>query len=163
MTPAGIDWFTYLGSRHTDVCYGVTSDYENSIYVTGYSAGQDFPIWNLAGAYNQQLINLTGDSGQYDGFITKFDISYTTGAGISEVKKEQMMSVFPNPVSNTLFFKNQLDAENYSITVFNMYGQVVFTSQNFVTSIDVSGFAAGVYIFQYKADNFTGYTKFIKQ
>ena len=60
-------WGTFYGGNGGDSGYGVCTDSEGALYVTGYTSSSDFPTRALSGAYNQ------GDhSGSYDAFILKF-------------------------------------------------------------------------------------------
>ena len=68
---------TYLGGTNYDVGRGIAVDAANNVYVAGYTASFNFPVWNtptnlpygryLNGVTNQRSIHYT-----FDGFAAKF-------------------------------------------------------------------------------------------
>lgn len=75
-TPAGVYyWGTYVGGTTTDNSItGIASDASGNIYAIGYTQNTDFPIQNLAGAYNQ-----AANAGNNDLVLMRF-----TDAGVNE-------------------------------------------------------------------------------
>ena len=73
------------------------------------------------------------------------------GVGIKESNLNGSVSVFPNPTSDLLNISLKDFSGMTQVKVFNMNGQEVFServnvaSSSFVKTIDVSGFAAGIY------------------
>jgi len=68
--------YTFLGSSEEDVAYGITVDSFGNAYLTGYNAGDDFPITANAftstnRAYADNLKN--NDNDGQEGFITKLN------------------------------------------------------------------------------------------
>jgi hypothetical protein len=61
-------------------------------------------------------------------------------------KREESVSCYPNPATNQLTIYNLLTT-NYSLTIQNIVGETIDTKQNCNAqeTIDVSGFAKGVY------------------
>ena len=83
--------------------------------------------------------------------------------GIKEQeKKYNSISIFPNPVSNTLYLSENKKFEKSQIEIVNYLGQTVLKTP-FNNEIDVSQFSRGLYILKISSaqNNFT--TKFIKQ
>lgn len=69
---------TRLQSGSSSRGYGIAVEGSNA-YVVGMSvAGQDFPLWPIAGTYS----TLIGSGGSYDAFIVKID---TTGSGLGSL------------------------------------------------------------------------------
>jgi hypothetical protein len=61
--------------------------------------------------------------------------------GIAESELANI-NVFPNPTSDRLFIKTD---EPVSVRMSSLIGNVVYTGKN-ITSIDCSGFSAGMYL-----------------
>ena len=61
-------WATYYGGNANDWGLGVCTDNSDNLFVNGRTQSTDFPIQIVTGAYNQ-----TTFSGNYDGFLSKFD------------------------------------------------------------------------------------------
>jgi gliding motility-associated-like protein len=60
-------WSTYYGGSGDDNGNGIRCDAAGNIYVTGNTESTNFPVLNLAGAFNQ------GFQGASDAFLLKFD------------------------------------------------------------------------------------------
>ena len=72
------------------------------------------------------------------------------------------ISIFPNPVQNTLTIDNQ-DAIN-AITIMDITGKVVFRSENRNDkTLNVDFLNKGIYIISIETDTYLGTSKFIKQ
>lgn len=71
---------TFLGGTNYDVGKGITIDSANDVYVAGYTASFNFPVWNvptnlpnaiyLNGSTNENAY--ANPDGAYDAFVTKF-------------------------------------------------------------------------------------------
>ena len=61
-------WATYYGGSGLDVANSIGVNANNNMYITGYTTSTNFPILNLAGAYNKAT-----NSGDEDMFILKFN------------------------------------------------------------------------------------------
>lgn len=99
--------------------------------------------------------NLTGDVS----WTTKFVNSSATS--ISEIEK-RTISIYPNPVQNTLTIDNQ-DAIN-AVSIMDITGKVVFRSENRNDkTLNVDFLNKGIYIISIETDTYLGTSKFIKQ
>jgi hypothetical protein len=89
-----------------------------------------------------ELVNISGDFGEE----LDYNFRTTSVAALRDVTNTNL-SVYPNPVDNTLFVKFE-DAGNYNIKLFNIAGAEVanrnITNAN-STWFDVSSFPQGVY------------------
>ncbi len=89
-----------------------------------------------------ELVNISGDFGE----ISEYNFRTTSVAALRDVTNTNL-SVYPNPVDNTLFVKFE-DAGNYNVKLFNIAGAEVanrnITNAN-STWFDVSSFPQGVY------------------
>jgi len=79
----------------------------------------------------------------------KIEVYFSPTTGISEVTAEKM-TIYPNPTSGQLRVSGDiLDSKDSEIRIYNVVGQVVFTSQlsklSPETTIDISGLANGLY------------------
>lgn len=77
---------------------------------------------------------------QYGYSFYEFEVWGAIKTGIKEAKREEQLSVFPNPVKNTLFLSTPCD-----IVLLNLKGDILFEA-NKIPSMDMSPFAAGIYI-----------------
>lgn len=90
-------------------------------------------------------------SGETEDYQVTIDI----GTGITSLNKNNNFTVVPNPAINNLSisFRNAV-AENSTLNMFNLNGQVVFTENlyqfvgNYTKTIDVSQFPKGIYNLQ---------------
>jgi hypothetical protein len=85
--------------------------------------------------------------------------------GISEVVANESFEVYPNPVSQNLYIKNNGNTTGLLyVNIYNVLGQVVSTST--ITSsnsaISVNGLAPGNYFVKVSNDKMTVVKKFIK-
>lgn len=93
-----VEWGTYFGDLGQDIAYGVKSDANENIYMTGITASTD----NIAttGAYQT-----TYAGGTYDAFIAGFkadgDISWATYFGGDA--EDRGTDIALNPVTNNIF------------------------------------------------------------
>ena len=82
-----------------------------------------------------------------------------SGGLSSENLDPNLITVYPNPVNNTLYITG--NSERYDIEVYSLLGQRVMTASN-VNEIDVSLFHEGVYLIRVSAENTTTVKRIIK-
>ncbi len=87
--------------------------------------------------------------------------SYNSTTGISESDSE-LFGMFPNPATNTIEISLTQKSE---ITISNTQGQILksFSASENHTSIDISGFASGIYFVKVQTANGIGMKKFVKE
>jgi len=128
----------------------VAVDKLGNAYVTGYfwSSNISFDI--------STLIN----SGNFDIFLTKSDSGVLTGT--PEFYSSLKISIYPNPASDNLTIESPQKSE---IEIVNLQGQLTksFTAISNKTTIDVSGFAKGIYFVKVKTKNGVAVKKFVKE
>jgi hypothetical protein len=71
---AALEYGTFLGGEHEDICFGIALDRNNCAYVTGRTLSDSFPTYK---AFDSTRGAGTWDT--YDGFVTKLD---ATGSGL---------------------------------------------------------------------------------
>ncbi|OYQ43486.1 DUF7619 domain-containing protein [Flavobacterium aurantiibacter] len=95
--------------------------------------------------------------------ITNTASSTFTTLNVSNPQELEVISLYPNPTSNTLYLKAdslQID----TVSIFNMLGQEVLkVSGNNLREINTSALTAGSYILSAKAASQTVNLKFVKQ
>lgn len=74
----------------------------------------------------------------------------------------QVVSIFPNPASNTIKFDITNSAEVEEVHVFDVNGKIVKTHLN-CKEISVSELTPGIYFLQLKSDGWLYYKKFMKE
>jgi type IX secretion system substrate protein len=85
--------------------------------------------------------------------------------GINEANELNNVSVYPNPANSILNIKFN-SAKNYEITFINVLGEEIYhqsINNSFQTTIDVSEWSNGVYIFQLIGEKETLTGKFVKE
>lgn len=69
---------------------------------------------------------------------------------ISEIQNDNLISVFPNPVSHELFIQQKIKTDKQSIQVFDFTGRLVYEDLNFSgQNIDTRQLKSGVYLLKH--------------
>jgi len=74
-----------------------------------------------------------------------------TALGVSKINNKKNISIYPNPVNNTLNINlDKLNSDNIKIQIIDLTGKVVFTSSvysnaNNLISLDINGLKNGIY------------------
>ncbi len=88
--------------------------------------------------------------------------NFTTLDGLSlKEGSEQIVSVYPNPVSKTLFINGL--KENTNLEIIDVCGKNVWSGSSFENGLDVSNWEKGMYFFKANSINFTSTGRFIVQ
>jgi hypothetical protein len=111
--------------------------------------GNDFLSCEL---HNDTIYAAWGDvrSGNLNIYFTKVSDSTGTGSGIVSLNDDDLLRVYPNPVSDKVYldYHNVL-SKAVDIRLYNQSGQLVLSKElsvdNLKNGIDVSGLAKGVY------------------
>lgn len=143
---------TAIYNLHLDSDYKPTSA-SNYIIDQGDNAYYDVALFgdlDLSG--NDRIFNTTIDLGAYE---------YNSTLGIDDiVLNTNSVKLYPNPVSDRLFFKSAEQVEN--ISIYNVNGQLIKQVIETTNGIDVSVLSSGLYMIQIKTSNNTINQKFIK-
>ena len=85
--------------------------------------------------------------------------------GIANIKTNTAIIIYPNPVNNSITIENTAISKDAVISINNIEGQILKkqTMQQPKTTIDVSGFARGMYFLEIKTDKGIGVKKFVKE
>lgn len=85
-----------------------------------------------------------------------FESHYTTG--IFDLKNEEQILFYPNPVKQNMFFGKQMN----HVEIFNFEGKVILTAEN-ITQLNLSALVKGIYLIKVKQpDHSILIRKFIK-
>lgn len=78
--------------------------------------------------------------------IPNFQLALSTGLSISEIDTQEF-KVFPNPVSNTLYFRMPESSEERTLKVYDAVGKIILQQpySKIHSSLDVSHLASGLY------------------
>ncbi|MFN2396947.1 MAG: family 16 glycosylhydrolase, partial [Bacteroidales bacterium] len=89
----------------------------------------------------------------------------STSTSTAEVPLESKLVVSPNPVNTTAFIKSQSEALGSTVFIYDLHGRVLQTMiiHSAETSVDMSGWAPGVYLFQQRGNNINQTYKVIKR
>lgn len=140
----------YLGGTGNDYINNANVGANNKLYVVGQSGSTNFPI-----AYNNININFIdstfgGGLGQYDGFITRFDMNTIQFINVKELTdKASFLSVYPNPAVNGFVIQlKDTEIKNSNLKVYSLMGQLITDRQitQNQTQISCESWANGVYL-----------------
>ena len=154
-------WATYYGGNNWDYGYKIVySDTSNAFYVAGASTSTNFPTLTLSGAYNQNTY-----SGNYDGFILKFNS--TPPSGIKNISnavpgKYYLFQNYPNPFNPKTNIKFNLPKTNETkLIVYNGLGREVailvnekLNAGHYEYTFDGTGLTSGVYFYRINTGEF---------
>lgn len=80
-------------------------------------------------------------------------ISHSPTRLILNLDETKVVSVYPSPAKDVLYFKNSTDFEIEQVTIFNQFGQTVLQQFSPEKSIGLSELNAGIYIAELKVEN----------
>ena len=128
-------------------------------YLDGISIGgatDTFYVTTQNGNYSIEVSNSLGCTGT--------DTLQVTNTGIAVQEIENMVSFFPNPVSDFISFENQVGKE-LALNIYDISGKLMLTTIINLGSgkIDLSFLTAGVYMVEVKNDVAVSKTRIIKQ
>jgi hypothetical protein len=123
-------WSTYFGGGGTtvnasDLGHGITIDNNNNkLYITGGTVSTTFPT-TCPSTTNPYCISSLSNSGWYDAYISKFDLSYVIGIEDNYINDNGLL-LFPNPTTGEITLKIELlDNTDIDIVLYNSLGQLL--------------------------------------
>ena len=132
-----------------------------------------WPVPNINSDYC--FVKLTSPSlpDMYSINQTAFSIAQTTGIDNLYENNEVQLTIFPNPINNSLtvsYIATKEWGKNCSIEIFNTVGQLVFTNTerltkygNQLVKLDLSEYESGLYMLVLSGDTESASMKFIKK
>ncbi|WMI65334.1 T9SS type A sorting domain-containing protein [Aestuariibaculum sp. YM273] len=102
---------------------------------------------------NDRFVNATLDLGAFE---------YTSSTlSIDDFTKDLSISLYPNPVGNTLYLKSKQDIQN--LAIYNSNGQLIKQSDSINKGMTVDDLVSGLYLIQITTNSGVSTKKFIKQ
>lgn len=162
LTDDELGYKLYINTSHYNPSTGQYTSYDpaavdiiklgvNSTAPSGYT---ELPNGFLRGFYVQRVLEGTIKS-------ALAPIAIQPENKLNAENSETSVTLYPNPVSNTLYLKSADQIQ--SVTIYNISGSLVFTKKGNLEDIDVSGLSGGVYFIKVKTQTGTHSHKFIKK
>lgn len=139
----------FLGQNSETIQFGVgTTDFIDSIIIR-WPTGHEDKLYDIAVGQYLHIV---------EGSTTNGQINVDPGLNLTTASQEikphiENISIFPNPVSNRLFFNvNTPQNSDLQVTISDITGRLVFSSQivSFAHAIEIStnNLTAGIYLLQ---------------
>jgi hypothetical protein len=153
-----------LTRKTSDTVYAKISGFWNpSPIVTQVNTAYSHQYWSDAANAKFPIVsyNVSPSGASLTGSVTwTRGVVELNNVGTKELERKSI-SIYPNPVQNTLTIDNQ-DVIN-GITITDITGKIVFKSENNnQKTLNVDFLNKGIYILTVETDTYTGTTKFIK-
>ena len=159
-------WATYYGGYSQEDSYSITTDQNNNILITGWTASTDFPLFDPGGgAYFQNSM-----AGNRDAFILGFRPSGAIGIQALSTKipdEYKLYQNYPNPFNPTTKIKFDLrQSSNTKLIVYNILGKKISTLvdeklSSGIYEVDWNGsdYPSGVYFYKLTINDFNAVKK----
>lgn len=135
-----------------------TQDYIDTLFIGQLPVGT-YAIKHRAYLSSTQQHCSATDSNMVVTSLTVASVPVTTGLG--EILKNSLISVFPNPVKNVLYFKNH--PANATVDIFSYSGSLLKTEEIGLSSeVVVADLADGLYFLRLSGMNKSETIKFVK-
>lgn len=149
------------GMNSTSTPYQISgTNYSNQIGVNLYSSLVIKNDGSLYGA-GQNHVGQLGDNTLVNK-PTIISIACPTTLGTSSFVESTAVSLFPNPVKNTLNISVGGNSEIQNSAIYNVNGRLIKNQNSNVTSIDVEDLTSGLYFLQVVVDGKSEVKKFVK-
>lgn len=134
LTPGGeLQWFKTVGGEFGEKAFGIAAA-NGYVYVSGWFAG------NVQFGENQ--INSTGEA---DDNLFLACLSHAVGTE-ETLPQEYDLTLYPNPVKNQLHIQIPASNDNWTLEIYNLSGQRIYTKQSIQNPIiNASAFPPGFY------------------
>ncbi|MFH4965508.1 S8 family peptidase [Gaetbulibacter sp. M235] len=168
------DCVSYNPNEISTLKYTVIYRYENdNDYPVYVNEGEDNKLTGIAYSGKVPTVFMPGDGTfeiKFDGSqlvwsLTTYDGTHkssvssasTSESGKCDAKLDGAYTIYPNPVSTTLYIKQNVIENNASVLILNMYGFVVINAGTFtqpfsIKEVDMSNLPTGIYIVRITSD-----------
>lgn len=125
----------------------------NSVTLTSLSDSTEYNvrIKSICSTYN------VSEHSDTISFITLKDSSPI----YSSTQKNNLLQIYPNPFNNEIFIQSDLRIEK--VELYDVFGSILFTENNFDTKIIVPTLSAGIYILKIHTENGVKFSKIVKE
>lgn len=158
-------WFSSIGIGEPD-CVIWSSDPQSPTVILSGNISYN---WPLAGCKFSDELFLDGDWCNEIGYamgvphliVMPFKYVYWTSSSVDDLL-DKSFTVYPNPVSNTLFIDNTNHLTIRSVAVYSIFGQLVLTKDTDFHKTNLSHLNSGVYLVKITTAQGSAYKKIIK-
>ena len=135
-------WAKSFNGSGAEVGYGICTDAIGHVYVTGFFTDTSI----LFGS--DTLTNIMGSSNV---FVAVMDTSSYSNVGIETINSLNKITIYPNPSNRTFYFSGV--QSGYTIELYNVIGEMVYTAQATYDNypVSIAGHTKGMYF--YKVSN----------
>jgi hypothetical protein len=122
------------------------------------------PTWNSKQRNSTTWTNIL-DGGSQNPLAFPFNISGSITLSNKEFEFSSLISIFPNPATNTLTIKDTSKSSDVLVEVYDIAGRVVKSSKynlNSDLNLDISSLNSGNYILKLNSEKGSTFKKFIK-
>jgi len=143
------NWVKGVGDTGSEYAHSVFADQYDNAYLSGYFTSSTLNFDSSV------VFNNVGSSL----FVAKL---FVGTIGISDLEKNSLINIFPNPSSDFITVNIPLNSD---IEIVNINGQVIrkFKNSQSQTKIDISSLTNGIYFIKVKVNSETIIRKIIKQ
>lgn len=93
-----------------------------------------------------------------------YTIYFSVITNVEDFKQQNLLKIYPNPVSEVLYFKASAEAAQFNLKIIDACGRVIYSQKSFsAKSIDISELQAGVYFLSLQNKNETYNARFVKK
>lgn len=119
----------------------------------------DQPIHDMT-SYADSVVFGVGDSGYVVVNQPPANLSFTENQNANDA-----LAVFPNPFNDiiTVNLPQEISSENFSLTIYSVTGELVYTAQNKNMMLDLGNLTSGVYFVRLTSSDHLWTSKIIKQ
>lgn len=139
-------WAKTAGGIYHEYVYGITSDPNGNIFITGYYSSPTLAFGNTT------LTNSSISISYADVFVAALNVLL----GIDGENNPSTFQVCPNPFSSSTIIKSGYPVKNATLTIYNLYGQSVKQMDNLSGQTIVfqrDNLPSGIYFLRLTQDN----------